>query len=277
MLNEVYKPSLPRPFLKWAGGKSRLIGQYIRYFPRNYRNYYEPFLGGGAIFFYLRPRPSILTDINSDLITTYCCVRDKLQELIFLLKEHECYHSRDYYYRLRANPGNTDLEVAARFIYLNRTCFNGLYRVNSKGEFNVPLGRYNNPKICQIDVLFSASELLQDAEVRVADFEQVLNYAQSSDDFVYLDPPYHPISNTSYFTAYSRDSFSELDQKRLRDSCAELASRGVKVMISNSDCQFIREIYSEINFNIHSIKATRAINSNVKKRGIINELIITSY
>lgn len=277
MLNEVYKPSLPRPFLKWAGGKSKLIGQYIHYFPRSYRNYYEPFLGGGAIFFHLRPRLSILTDINHDLITTYCCVRDKLEELIFLLKEHEYYHSRDYYYQLRANRGNTDIEVAARFIYLNKTCFNGLYRVNSKGEFNVPLGRYNNPKICQADLLFSASELLQGAEVRVADFEQVLNYADSSDDFVYLDPPYHPISNTSYFTAYNRDSFSELDQKRLRDSCAELASRGVKVMISNSDCQFIREIYSEINFNIYPIRATRAINSNVKKRGIINELIITSY
>lgn len=277
MLSEIYKPSMPRPFLKWAGGKSKLIGQYIPYFPGKYRNYHEPFLGGGAVFFYLQPRLSILTDINPDLITTYRCVRDRLEDLIFLLKEHEHYHSRDYYYGLRANPGKTDVEVAARFIYLNRTCFNGLYRVNSKGEFNVPLGRYDNPKICQVDLLFSASELLQDAEVRVADFEQILNYAHNSDDFVYLDPPYHPISNTSYFTAYSRHPFGELEQKRLRDSCAQLASRGVKVMVSNSDCQFIRKIYSEINFNIHPIKATRAINSNVKKRGTISELIITSY
>ena len=170
MLSEIKKSSLPRPFLKWAGGKGRLIGQYIPYFPRDYAKYYEPFLGGGAVFFHLRPRLSILTDINPDLITTYRCVRDNLQELIFLLKEHECYHSRDYYYELRANRGETDVEVAARFIYLNKTCFNGLYRVNSKGEFNVPLGRYENPKICHVDLLFSASELLQDAEVRVADF-----------------------------------------------------------------------------------------------------------
>ena len=277
MLREVYKPSLPRPFLKWAGGKGRLIGQYIKHFPTNYRNYHEPFLGGGAVFFYLRPRLSILTDINPDLITTYCCVRDRLQELISLLKEHEHYHSKDYYYNLRAKPGKNDVEIAARFIYLNRTCFNGLYRVNSKGEFNVPLGRYNNPKICQIDLLFSASELLKNAEVKVAGFEQILDRARSSDDFVYLDPPYHPISNTSYFTAYSRYPFGETEQTRLRDSCTELASRGVKVMISNSDCQFIRQIYSEVNFNIYPIKANRAINSNVKKRGTVDELIITSY
>ncbi len=277
MLREVHKPSLPRPFLKWAGGKGRLIGQYIRHFPSNYSNYYEPFLGGGAVFFHLRPKLSILTDINADLITTYRCVRDNLQELIFLLKEHECYHSRDYYYSLRANPGKTEVEIAARFIYLNRTCFNGLYRVNSKGQFNVPLGKYDKPKVCQVDLLFSASELLQNAEVRVADFEQILHCAHNSDDFVYFDPPYHPISETSYFTAYSRHPFGEIEQKRLRDSCAELSSRGVKVMVSNSDCPFIRQIYSEINFNIYPIKANRAINSNVKKRGTIGELIITSY
>lgn len=277
MVSQIHQATCPRPFLKWAGGKSRLIQQYIPYLPKNYKTYYEPFLGGGAVFFYLQPPTAILTDINAELITTYCCVRDQVEELICLLKEHKKRHNRDYYYHVRANPGNTDLEQAARLIYLNKTCFNGLYRVNSQGKFNVPLGRYENPNICHENLLRSASAALASAEIKHADFVDVLNHRSSSDDFVFCDPPYHPISSTSYFTSYNRNSFGEKDQERLRDTCAELASRGVKVMICNSDCELIINLYKQINFNIYPIAAPRSINSNSEKRGMIYELLITSY
>ncbi|MBW4605871.1 MAG: DNA adenine methylase [Hassallia sp. WJT32-NPBG1] len=271
------KSTLPRPFLKWAGGKSNLIQQYLTYLPstNNYKNYYEPFLGGGAVFFHILPSNAILTDINAELITTYRCVRDNVEELISLLKEHENKHSRDYYYNVRANPGKSDLENAARLIYLNKTCFNGLYRVNSQNKFNVPLGKYKNPNICPQDLLFAASEALSRAEIKHADFTEVLNHATSSEDFVYFDPPYYPISKTSYFTSYTSYSFEENQQIQLRDIFVKLSERGVKLMLSNSDCEFIRNLYS--GFNIYTISAARAINSNAKKRGKINEILVTSY
>ncbi|MEH2425685.1 MAG: DNA adenine methylase [Nostoc sp.] len=277
MVIQIPKETSPRPFLKWAGGKSRLIQQYIPYFPKSYKNYYEPFLGGGAVFFYLQPSAAILTDINDELINTYCCVRDNVEELISILKEHKNRHDKDYYYSVRNNSGGTDIEKAARIIYLNKTCFNGLYRVNSQGKFNVPLGRYENPNICHENLLQVASMALSHAEIQQADFTEVLNHAASSDDFVFFDPPYDPINNTSYFTAYSPNSFSKKDQELLRDTCAELASRGVKVMVCNSDSEFIRKIYTDINFETYRIKAARSINSNIKNRGMISELLITSF
>jgi DNA adenine methylase len=277
MVSQIPKETCPRPFLKWAGGKSRLIPQYLPHLPKNYQTYYEPFLGGGALFFYLQPQKSVLTDINSELITTYCCVRDRVEELIAHLQEHKRKHNRDYYYSVRGKTVDNELEQAARFIYLNKTCYNGLYRVNSQGKFNVPLGKYINPNICQEDLLRAASAILAQSEIRQADFTQVLNYATNSDDFVFLDPPYYPISSTSYFTSYSQNSFGEKDQERLRNTCAELARRGVKVVVCNSDSQFIKELYQEIGFNIHFIEAARSINSNTKKRGMIKELLITSY
>jgi DNA adenine methylase len=271
------KSTFPRPFLKWAGGKSKLIQQYLTYLPskNNYKNYYEPFLGGGAVFFHIQPSNAMLTDINAELITAYRCVRDNVKELIYLLNKHKLQHDKDYYYSVRANPGQTDLEKAARLIYLNKTCFNGLYRVNSQGKFNVPLGRYKNPNICPEDLLLAASEALCRAEIKQANFTEILNHASNSDDFVYFDPPYYPISETSYFTSYSSYSFEESQQIKLRDVFVQLSERGVKVMLSNSDCQFIRNLYS--NFNIHTISAARTINSNTTKRGKINEVLITSY
>ena len=275
MVIQIPKEISPRPFLKWAGGKSRLIQQYIPYFPKSYKNYYEPFLGGGAVFFYLQPSAAILTDINAELINTYCCVRDNVEELIYILKEHKIRHNKDYYYSVRNNSGGTDIEKAARIIYLNKTCFNGLYRVNSQGKFNVPLGRYENPNICSEDLLRAASEALSTSKIKQTDFADVLNYATSSDDFIYFDPPYYPVSETSYFTAYSSYRFAEDQQVKLKDVFEKLAGRGVKVMVSNSDCEFICNLYSS--FNIHTISANRAINSNAKKRGKITELLITSY
>ncbi len=275
MVIQIPKETSPRPFLKWAGGKSRLIQQYIPYFPKSYKNYYEPFLGGGAVFFYLQPSAAILTDINADLINTYCCVRDRVEDLISLLKEHKIRHDKDYYYSVRNNSSGTDIEKAARLIYLNKTCFNGLYRVNSQGKFNVPLGRYKNPNICSEVLLRTASEALSTSKIKQTDFFDVVNYATSSDDFIYFDPPYYPVSETSYFTAYSMYGFAEEQQVQLKDVFEKLAERGVKVMLSNSDCEFIRNLYSS--FNIHTISASRAINSNAKKRGKITELLVTSY
>ncbi|MEH2433972.1 MAG: DNA adenine methylase [Nostoc sp.] len=275
MVIQIPKETSPRPFLKWAGGKSRLIQQYIPYFPKSYKNYYEPFLGGGAVFFYLQPSTAFLTDINAELINTYCCVRDHVEELISILKEHKIRHDKDYYYSIRNHSGGTDIEKAARIIYLNKTCFNGLYRVNSQGKFNVPLGRYDNPNICSEVLLKAASEALSTSKIKQTDFVDVLNYATSSDDFIYFDPPYYPVSETSYFTAYSSYRFAEDQQVQLKDVFEKLAGRGVKVMLSNSDCEFIRNLYSS--FHIHTISASRAINSNAKKRGKITELLVTSY
>jgi DNA adenine methylase len=275
MVSQISAKIFPRPFLKWAGGKARLITQYNKYFPQEYQTYYEPFLGGGAVFFYLDPPGSILSDINTELIITYRCVKDSVEELISLLQAHRQQHSQDYYYHVRASPGGTDLEKAARFIYLNKTCFNGLYRVNSQGKFNVPLGKYKNPNICPEEILRAASAALHSAEIKQADFTDVLNHATSSNDFVYFDPPYYPVSETSYFTAYSHYCFGQTQQVQLKEIFVELARRGVKVMLSNSDCDFIRQLYA--GFQIYTISASRSINCNPKKRGQISELLVTSY
>lgn len=267
---------LPRPFLKWAGGKTQLIEQYKPYFPETYTNYYEPFLGGGAVFFSLQPKRAFLSDINGELINTYCCVKDEVESLITLLQEHQLKHNKDYYYQMRAGGGGSKLERAARFLYLNKTCFNGLYRENSKGQFNVPMGKYKNPNICNAELLRSASATLNNsmAEIKIKPFNLIIKRPKNSNDFVYFDPPYYPISSTSNFTAYSKSDFNENDQIQLRNIFSELASKGVKVMLSNSDCSFIRDIYQ--GFNIHTINAFRSINSDVTKRGKITEVLVTS-
>ena len=268
-----------------------MIGQYQPYFPEKFTTYYEPFLGGGAVFFYLaQQHPSlqaVLTDINPELINAYCCVRDKVEELIELLFDHQSKHSKDnkeYYYWVRSHSYKTDTEKAARLIYLNKTCYNGLYRENSKGEFNVPIGRYKNPNICQPDLLRSVSSLLARAQIQVRKFDEILDFATSREEFVYFDPPYYPISATSNFTAYNRDNFKESEQLKLRDIFAELAERGVKVLLSNSNCDFIEKIYSDSQvFPINSvpklieISAARRINSNSLQRGKIKELLISSF
>ena len=277
------QPSLsPRPFLKWAGGKSQLIPQYLPYFP-TYQNYYEPFVGGGAIFFHLQPERSFLIDINIELVNVYRCVRDQLEELVAKLEEHRERHSPEHYYQVRSQLSTSDdwffqgndLDRAARLIYLNKTCFNGLYRENSKGHFNVPIGSYKNPSIYDPEALEAASIALRSSRIEYGSFDMVLQYAKSADDFVYFDPPYYPISKTSSFTAYNRYSFDEDKQVLLRDVFAQLSDRGVKVMLSNSDCPFVRDLYQD--FNIHTIYATRNINSNPEKRGKITEVLVTSY
>ncbi|WP_059000658.1 DNA adenine methylase [Leptolyngbya sp. NIES-2104] len=283
MITQVQSPVLPRPFIKWAGGKSQLIAQYVFHFPERYQNYYEPFVGGGAIFFHLQPSQSLLIDINLELVNVYRCVRDRVEELIDRLEHHHQHHSPDHYYQVRAQLAPNDdwfyegnnIDRAARLIYLNKTCFNGLYRENSKGHFNVPIGSYKKPAIYDPQILKADSIALQTAKIEPGAFDQVLQYARSSEDFVYFDPPYYPLSPTSSFTAYNRYSFSEAQQIQLRDVMRELSDRGVKVMLSNSDCPFIQELYKE--FNIHTIYATRNINCNPEKRGKITEVLVTNY
>ncbi|MBW4538484.1 MAG: DNA adenine methylase [Myxacorys chilensis ATA2-1-KO14] len=278
----------PRPFLKWAGGKHQLIGQYLPYFPTDYCHYYEPFVGGGAIFFHLQPERAVLTDINHELINVYRCVREDVENLIDRLEEHREDHCAEHYYQVRSlgvsqsgSPPTSaadidrNLDRAARFIYLNKTCFNGLYRENSKGGFNVPIGSYKNPVICDPDILRADAQALQSAQIEVRSFDRILEQAKNAEDFVYFDPPYVPLNATSKFTSYSRYSFSEADQIRLRDVVVELRDRGVKIMLSNSDCPFVRELYKD--FNIHTIYATRNINCNAEKRGKITEVLVTSY
>jgi DNA adenine methylase len=276
------EPVLFPLFLKWAGGKLQLIEQFENLFPHNFRNYYEPFVGSGAVFFYvkskLKPNKVILSDTNEELINCFVVVRDRTSELVELLLNHRKRHSKEYYYAVRTiQPNRLDsVERAARFIYLNKTCFNGLYRVNSKGQFNVPFGDYVNPSIFDKNTLFQASQLLQGVDLQVMTFEKVLDFA-GKDDFVYFDPPYIPLSKTSSFTRYSKSDFSMKEQKQLSEVFEALDSRGCFVMLSNSDHALTRELYRHYKKNTVLVRAKRMINSVGSKRGAINELIVTNY
>jgi DNA adenine methylase len=277
------EPPLLLPlFLKWAGGKLQLIEQFENLFPHNFRNYYEPFIGSGAVFFYvkskLKPNKVILSDTNEELINCFCVVRDKPSELVELLLNHRKKHSKEYYYSVRSMESSTldSLDRAARLIYLNKTCFNGLYRVNSKGQFNVPFGDYENPSIFDKNILFQSSQLLQGVHLQVMTFEKVLDFA-GKDDFVYFDPPYIPLSKTSSFTRYSKSDFSMMEQKRLSEVFRILDSRGCFVMLSNSDHALTRELYRHYEKNTVIVRAKRMINSVGSRRGAINEVVVTNY
>ena len=272
-----------KPFVKWVGGKRQLLSQFqeLGLYPSGFDGasgrYFEPFVGGGAVFFDLRPKNATISDLNSELITTYTVVRDGVERLIESLKKH--IYGKDYFLKMRAmNPAEmSELDVASRFIYLNRTCFNGMYRVNSKGQFNVPFGRYRNPIICDEDNLRAASSVLKDVEILNVDYKAAVSKAKTG-DFVYFDPPYYPVSPTSSFTSYTKDGFAEKEQIELRDTFAELSNRGCYVMLSNSDTTFIRNIYSGLkNVTITTVNAGRSINSKAAGRGKITELVITNY
>lgn len=267
---------MTKPFLKWAGGKRRLLAQYEPYWPEFSGTYREPFVGSGAVFFHLQPARSQLSDINPELVNAYQCVRDCLPELIERLAHHREHHDRDYYYATRSlSPQDlTPVERAARLIYLNKTCFNGLYRENSRGGFNVPMGKYKNPGILQSEVLQAASEALQGVSIELAPFWEVSDRARPG-DFIYFDPPYYPLSSTSSFTAYTRYTFGDAEHVQLRDLCADLQRRGIPAAVSNSDCPRIRELYTD--FTMIEIDAGRAINSRGDRRGQIKELLILNY
>ncbi|MHB8751668.1 MAG: DNA adenine methylase [Aggregatilineales bacterium] len=264
------------PVLKWAGGKGALLGQFTSYFPRlgSYRRYFEPFVGGAAVFFHLQPPESYLFDLNAQLIEVYQTVRANVDELIETLKQH--HNDSEYFYEVRArDPASlTAIERAARFIFLNRTCYNGLYRVNRSGQFNVPFGSYKNPTICDEIGLRVASLALQDAHLEVSDFGTVLQLAQPG-DFIYFDPPYEPLSVSSSFTTYTSNGFTSEDQRRLAETYRELDRRGCLLLLSNSTAPLIYELYA--GYQIHEISARRAINSKPNGRGLITELLIANF
>lgn len=264
------------PILKWAGGKTSLLKQFALHFPNptQYERYFEPFVGGAAVFFHLHPPRSYLFDLNAELIELYTLIRDDVESVIQALTPH--HNDRDYFEQIRAQDTATltGAERAARFIFLNRTCYNGLYRVNSKGKFNVPFGRYTNPLICDSDGLRAASRALQGVQLEVNDFETSLAECKAG-DFIYFDPPYAPLSATSSFISYTKDGFDTADQRRLADLYRELDRRGCLLMLSNSSAPLIYELYS--GFNLYEIAARRNINSRIDGRGLITELLVTNY
>ncbi|MDH4330554.1 MAG: DNA adenine methylase [Candidatus Moranbacteria bacterium] len=275
----------PKPFVKWVGGKRQLLEQFKAlglYPPRNFdaenATYFEPFVGGGAVFFDLLPKNAVLSDWNEELVTTYNVIKDDVDNLIESLKNHK--NEKEYFLSMRAKDLNelSDVEIASRFIYLNRTCFNGMYRVNKSGGFNVPFGKQKKPLICDEDNLRKVSAILENVSISKRDYKDVLNEAKKG-DFVYFDPPYYPLNRTSNFTSYTADGFLEKEQEELRDTYFKLHKRGCFVMLSNSNTEFIRNIYSGLDkkIKINEVSASRMINSVASKRGKIKEVLVVNY
>lgn len=276
------KNKLVTPFVKWVGGKRQLMPLITAQLPKNIRElqYIEPFVGGGAVLFHLQPENAVINDFNEELINVYKVIKNNLEELIIDLKKHQ--NSAEYFYDIRGLDRTdsfeklTSIQRASRIIYLNKTCFNGLYRVNSAGEFNSPFGRYKNPNIVNEPTLRAVNKFLNRNNIQIisGDYSSVLDKVDKK-SFVYLDPPYHPISETSNFTGYVQGGWNVCDQIRLREACDKLTERGVKFLLSNSSAQFIKEQYK--NYNISIVKATRSINSNGSERGEIDEVLIKNY
>jgi DNA adenine methylase len=267
-------PTIPHPFLKWAGGKGQLLEQYDPLFPKRFRRYHEPFVGGGAVFFHLRPARAALSDDNVELIDCFQAVRGDVRGVIDALSKHV--YERDHFHAVRALDPATlpPAERAARTIYLNRTCFNGLYRVNARGKFNVPFGRYTNPRLVDAPNLRACARALRRVRLDCSSFTGVLARVRRG-DFVYLDPPYNPTSKTASFTGYSAGGFGPDKQRELARVYAELDRRGILVMLSNSDTPLVRELYGGL--RIVEVRAVRAINSKGTRRGAVTELVILNY
>lgn len=271
-----------QPFTKWTGGKRQLLPELRKCIPEEYGCYYEPFIGGGALFFDIAPGNAVINDKNSELIRCYRVIKNNVYELIELLEEHSKNNSKEYYLNVRSADRDgrierySDAQRAARILYMLRVNFNGLFRVNSKNQFNVPYGSYKNPKILNSDNLLSISKYLNKSNIKIqnSDFEHSLLSAVEG-DFVYLDPPYVPLNETSSFTSYTSDKFNIEDQIRIVRSIESLTNRGIKVMASNSSSPIVYEMYKD--FNINTVSANRMINSNSQGRGAVNEVIITNY
>jgi len=270
--------------VKWAGGKRQLLPQLEPLFPKKINRYFEPFIGGGSVAFYLsktrNPKKMFLSDINEELINVYSVVKDNVGELISLLKKYKLKHDKkgkDFYLSIRKQDPEVMSAVsrAARFIYLNRTCFNGLYRVNSKGGFNVPMGNYKNPGIVQEEKLKEISGLLENVELKVQSFDKILSKAKKG-DFIYFDPPYYPLNRAS-FTKYAKDDFLEEEHRKLFRLFAALDKKGCKVMLSNSNAPFILDLYKKYKKKMKHVDATRMINCNAEKRGKVKEVVIMNY
>jgi len=276
------KNPLAAPFVKWAGGKRQLLPALKELLPPKKRKAYcEPFAGGAALLFELQPHNAHINDINNDLINTYQVIRDDVQTLIKILQKHQ--NTPEYFYRMRdmdRNPKKyqklSNTEKAARLIYLNKTCYNGLFRVNNAGEFNTPFGYYKNPNIVNAPTLLAISDYLNNNDIRFSscDYKEILR-GLNKDFFVYLDPPYDPVSGTANFTGYAKGGFDRKEQENLRQQCDILHQRGIAFMLSNSNTEFIRQQYA--NYSVTTVQARRYINSNVQGRGDVDELIIRNY
>ena len=277
--------TIPKPFVKWAGGKRQLIPILNENLPKTFDTYFEPFLGGGALLFHMlierNGQKCSISDLNSDLVLSYTTIRDRAESLINSLKNHEKNYQKDsksYYYSIRESNPRSQIEKTSRLIFLNRTCFNGLYRVNSKGKFNVPLGKYTNPNIVNENNLRSVSNILQSSrvDIKCRDFEAILNDAKKG-DLVYFDPPYQPVSDTANFTGYTNKNFTYDDLGRLVELCIKLDSKGCRVLLSNSNSKEVTDMFSTKPWKVNKIKANRSINSNSKKRTGHFELLIKNY
>jgi DNA adenine methylase len=277
---------LIKPYLKWAGGKRQLLPEIKQCLPENINSYtyYEPFIGAGAVFFELRPKMAVINDFNSQLILTYKIIKENVDGLIKLLKEYKDKNAESFFYEIRNIDRDkavfdklTDTEKAARLIFLNKTCYNGLYRVNSQGFFNVPYGKHKNPAIYEEVVLRQISEYLNNNEINIlnTDFEDAVSRADKN-SFVYFDPPYHSPAKVN-FTGYQADGFGESEQERLCNLMIKLTSRGVKCLLSNSDTDYIRQLYSCDFFTISSVQAKRSINSDSVGRGNVGEVLIKNW
>ena len=281
----LYQTPRCHPFVKWAGGKSQLMPQIIRLMPSKFSRYFEPFLGGGAVFFYTAccDRNAFLSDTNMDLINAYKVIRNHVEDLITILKYHQTEYNKSptrYYYQLRDRTNSLNkIESAARFITLNKTCYNGLYRVNKNGSFNVPIGTYKNPLICDSDNLRKIGIILRQSGsyLGLSDYKKILVEKADKGDFVYLDPPFYPISNTANFTSYTNNGFTFEDQKELAITFKELTKRGCKVLLSNSDTDEIRRLYSDFSHFTEVAIVNRSINSVGSKRIGHKELLIRNY
>lgn len=272
-----------KPFVKWAGGKRQIVDKLLMYAPDEFNTYYEPFVGGGALLFELSPKKAVINDSNKELINVYNVLRneEKFKKMCSILNTYEKNNSEEFYYELRNKDCNkssfdrlSDYKRAGRTIYLNKACFNGLYRVNSKNEFNVPFGKKTKVNTYDIGNLITVSNYLTMNDIKIlnVDFEDSVKDAQKG-DFIYFDPPYD--SETSIFNSYTEDGFGKEEQRRLAKVYKELSNKGCYVMLSNNNTTLIKELYK--NFNIHIIEAKRSINSNGKKRGKVEEVIITNY
>jgi DNA adenine methylase len=287
-LAEVQEPLIPdaqekgaHPFIKWAGGKRSLLNVIKPLVPAEFNNYFENFIGGGALFYALSDRitHAYLSDNNLDLVITYQVIKADPTRLIARLKELAAGHNEDQYYAVRDEVPTDPVEVAARFIYLNKTCFNGLYRVNSSGKFNVPIGDYKNPNIADAANILACHKALQNATITYHDY-RAIDPRPRDGDFVYLDSPYHPTTGDS-FTAYTRENFTEQNQVELRDYAVELHRAGVKVMLSNSKTDFIKDLYGANGmdriFTLHTVQAPRTVNCKPGGRGAVDEYLIMNY
>ena len=275
------KNKLAAPVLKWAGGKRQLLDALAPLLPERITTYCEPFIGGGALLFYLRPKTAYINDINEELINVYSAIKSDVEALIAALQTFRnesghFYAVRDWDRNRLEYDARSDVEKAARTLYLNKTCYNGLFRVNNAGEFNSPFGNYRNPNIVNAPTLRAVSSYLNTATIRLTS----LDYADAlktlpKDAFVYLDPPYDPVSGTSSFTGYSRGGFTRDDQIKLRECCDDLTARGLRFMLSNSATDFIKERYAA--YHITVVQAKRTVNSDSAKRGEVDELVVRNY